>query len=172
MGHCYVNMLCWHVSYPTSWRSLPIASVNVTETQDADLCIMVCPKVLANYDVFVSHPPLLGADKVTGELVAACHSYPWWRWSNTLWETLRRLRQHLFCHVILQSVVGEFCLQISYIYILLCSLLLMFFCSWVVCLCLFCCCFFSNASVVNAFFFSFHQECLGFPILQFSHQVV
>ncbi len=168
MGHCYVNMLCWHVSYPTSWRSLPIASVNVTETQDADLCIMVCPKVLANYDLFVSHPPLLGADKVTGELVAACHSYPWWRWwSNTLWETLRRLRQHLFCHVILQSVVGEFTLQISHIYILLCSLLLMFFCSWVVCLCLFCCCFFPMLLLSMHFFSVFIRSAWGFHFCSF-----
>jgi hypothetical protein len=45
--------------------SVPIASGNVAETQDADVCIMVCPYLRVKYRLNYTH--CSGADEVSWE---------------------------------------------------------------------------------------------------------
>jgi hypothetical protein len=65
----------------------PIASGNVTKTQDADFCTIFCVilgRLLYNY---VPHQELMNSVWI----MAANHYYSWRWWSDALWVTLIRL---------------------------------------------------------------------------------
>jgi hypothetical protein len=51
------------------------ASGNATEAQDADFCIIVCPKLRVDYYVLYLLHTLPGADEVNGYVMAAHHCY-------------------------------------------------------------------------------------------------
>ncbi len=91
----YVSLECSHHDL-----SLPAASRNATETQDADHFAE---------NTFV-HPPL-GSDEVQWVILTACHCYLWWRWwSDTLWATLSMSWPHaLSCYF--RTVLVEISLQ-------------------------------------------------------------
>jgi hypothetical protein len=93
-----------------SCLSVPIASRNVAETQDADVCIMVCPYLWAKYTLIYTH--CSGADEVSWEsweLITVIHVE-----SDVLRlferQTLLRL-QLLSLSGYLQSVVVKISLQ-------------------------------------------------------------
>jgi hypothetical protein len=90
---------------PTSWMSI---LENVTETQDADVCIIFCPKFLSDlYIITYIH----GQELMKSVGRQAAHHNLWWCWwSDTLWETSHNVMTALIPHY-LQSVIVEISLQ-------------------------------------------------------------
>jgi hypothetical protein len=78
---------------PTSWLCLPVASGNVRESQDTDVCLIIFLEFQL-ISIFLS-APTVGRWWYRWAVVAACHCCSWWRWwSDTLWVTLIRILPH------------------------------------------------------------------------------
>ncbi len=109
--------LCLLTVIPRSDLSLPIATANAietTQTQDTDVCIMVCPKIWIVILYLFACTIGSGWQKV----IAIC---PRW-WSGTLWVTLQKDIATLILFVLVwlcwnwqnsyfQMAVMEFCLS-------------------------------------------------------------
>ncbi len=92
-----------------SWPTLPVASGNLTETQDADFVEWFAWH-LGQIFILLS-TPTVRSWRSQWVVRPAHHCFLWWRWwSDTLWVTLVRLWLHLLsCN--LRTIVVEISLQ-------------------------------------------------------------
>ncbi len=96
MLQCILSLVSWVLASMMTESSS--CFWNVTETQDADVCMMVCLKCLV--DLLFLSTPTIGSLWTQWAVMAASHCYSWWRWwSDTLLVTLIRLWPRHSCHM-------------------------------------------------------------------------